>query len=339
MARPFAEKLSQLGSSNRLAASLYYAFFRRNYAREQMAFLSGMKAYQQSVDSPTGTMALIRRNIHRLEKGLLMRPRRIPFAADYIGETVGAYVSASRSGMSIDLSEWTWATDVLREYFTVHADVASMSQVKEQFSQAAAVAARDQRLPAQIPYVRNLSDHPVSPASLLELAKKRRSVRWFLPLPVDRGIIDLAVEIGTLAPSACNRQPFEFRICDDPDLVRKVIDIPFGLQGYGHNVPAVVVVIGQQRHYFDERDRHLIYIDASLAVMGFLFALESQGIGTCCVNWPDIPQNETQMAALLNLSPDERPVMLIAFGHPDPEGMVACSTKKSLPQIRRYNFE
>jgi nitroreductase len=164
-------------------------------------------------------------------------------------------------------------------------------------------------------------------------------VRWFLPQPVDRAIIDQAIEIGALAPSACNRQPFQFRILDDPELVRQIIKIPFGLAGYGHNVPVVVAVIGQQRHYFDERDRHLIYIDASLAVMGFLFALEAQGIGTCCVNCPDIAKKEAQMAELMNLSLDERPVMLIALGHPDPEGLVARSTKKSISQLRRYNLE
>jgi hypothetical protein len=45
------------------------------------------------------------------------------------------------------------------------------------------------------------------------------------------------------------------------------------------------------------------------------------------------------MAELLNLDPDERPVMLVAIGYPDPDGLVANSTKKSLSQLRTYNFE
>jgi hypothetical protein len=31
--------------------------------------------------------------------------------------------------------------------------------------------------------------------------------------------------------------------------------------------------------------------------------------------------------------------MLIALGYPHPDGMVAQSTKKSLTQLRSYNFE
>jgi nitroreductase len=99
------------------------------------------------------------------------------------------------------------------------------------------------------------------------------------------------------------------------------------------------VIVGKQRNFFSERDRHLIYIDSSLAAMSFLFALEVQGISSCCVNWPDIAENETAMSDLLELAPDERPIMLVALGYPDPEGMVANSTKKALPQLRRYNCE
>lgn len=339
MAQPLSRFLKRQGRKNRHIASFYYTAFRPEFAREQMAFLAGVSAYGRGLQNPANSMALLRRNAHRLEKGLLMRPRRVPFALDYIGETTEAYARASGHA-GLDIMEWTWATDVLTKYFHVHDTESSVASWKELFLQSTRKGPCRADLPEQIPYLRDLSvPPPVSAKQLLALVKRRRSVRWFLQKPVERVLIDRALEIGTLAPSACNRQPFEFRIFDNPDLVRQIIDIPFGLAGYGHNVPVVAVVIGQQRHYFDERDRHLIYIDSSLAVMGFILGLESTGLGSCCVNWPDIEEKEKKMAHLLSLAPDERPVMLIAIGHPDPEGMVACSTKKSLSQIRRYNFE
>jgi len=156
---------------------------------------------------------------------------------------------------------------------------------------------------------------------------------------VERSKIDAALEVASQSPSACNRQPFLFRIFDDPHLTQQLIQIPYGLHGYGHNVPVLAVVVGQQRHFFDARDRHLIYIDSSLAVMAFLYALESQGLSACCVNWPEIEAHDLALTRLLNLAPDERPIMLIALGYPDPEGLVACSSKKSLESLRRYNFE
>lgn len=328
--------LAELGSRNRFWCMLYYALFSSAYMREQMAFLSGRVAYQKSLKNPTGSMAILRRNVHRIEKGLLMRPRRIPFALDYLPETIDAYAVAAKQ--KIDRNEFSWATDVLKEYFKISPVHAAIDSHRKRFFDALQACSMEES--NMIPYHRNLSKPlAVSYDSLYELARHRRSVRWFLQKPVPRVIIDQAIELAAQAPSACNRQPFEFRVFDDRELVGKVINIPFGLAGYGHNVPCIAVLVGKQSNFFDERDRHLIYIDSSLATMGFLFALEVQGVSTCCVNWPDIPEQEKRMAKLLNLATSERPIMLIAFGYPDPEGMVASSAKKGLNNLRRFNFE
>jgi nitroreductase len=97
------------------------------------------------------------------------------------------------------------------------------------------------------------------------------------------------------------------------------------------------VLVGRLRAYFDPRDRHVIYIDASLAAMAFQFALEVQGVGSCCINWPDVRDREQKIGQLLGLAPDERVIMLISFGYPDPTGLVPYSQKKSLDELRRYN--
>jgi len=334
------EKVSVLfGANSHAWARVHYAIFSPSFGREQHAFLAGRCAYEATLKAPSGTLALLRRNVHRLEKGLLMKPRRVPFALDYITETVSAYVGAANSQHGgIDTEEMAWAGDVLVAYFSAHDGESRVAQLAEAFH-ASLKRNTCSSVTPRIPYLRDLSAPSVSYEALASLAKRRRSVRWFLQQPVERELIDKAIELGAQAPSACNRQPFEVRIFDNKELVQKVIDIPYGLAGYGHQVPVVAVVVGQQRHFFDERDRHLIYIDASLAVMGFLFALETLGLSACCVNWPDIESKETAMAALLDLSPDERPVMCLAIGYPDPDGMVAASTKKSLAQLRRYNFE
>jgi nitroreductase len=327
------------GAKSHVWARIHYAFFNPTFGREQQAFLAGRCAYNTSLQAPSGTLALLRRNVHRLEKGLLMKPRRVPFALDYITETVSAYVGAVNSeDGSIDPEEMAWASDVLVAYFSAHEDEVRLAELAGKFRATLDKNAHASAVP-RIPYLRDLDACPVSYEALAALAKRRRSVRWFAQKPVRRDLIDKALEVGAQAPSACNRQPFQYRFFDDYDIVQRVINVPFGLAGYGHQVPVIAVVIGQQRHFFDERDRHLIYIDASLSVMGFLFALESLGLASCCINWPDIEEKERKLAELLNLAPDERPVMLIALGYPDPDGMVANSTKKSLNQLRRYNFE
>ncbi|MEZ6146238.1 MAG: hypothetical protein R3B91_12665 [Planctomycetaceae bacterium] len=62
-------------------------------------------------------------------------------------------------------------------------------------------------------------------------------------------------------------------------------------------------------------------------------------MSSCCINWPDIESREAAFGEFLGLSRDERPVMCLAVGYPDPNGLVAYSQKKPLDQLRRYNFE
>ena len=300
--------------------------------------LSGMQTYRRVA----GGYAFLIRNTHRLEKGLIMRPRRDVFALDYIEETVKAYeaaLSAAQNGKpGLPPEQLQWTYDVLAEYFSVTGSHPKIDPLRERF-RTLPRPPKVSDIPL-VPYRRDLSQPPpVSYESLLALAQRRRSVRWFLPKPVPRELLDKALEIAALSPSACNRQPFVFRIFDEPELVRQVASIPYGMIGYEHQIPVIIVVVGQLRHFFDPRDRHLIYIDAALAVMSFILALETLGLSSCCINWPDLPDREKQMATLLKLEPDERPVMLVAVGWPDPEGLVPRSVKKPLSLLRRYNFE
>jgi nitroreductase len=171
---------------------------------------------------------------------------------------------------------------------------------------------------------------------MLQLARRRRSCRWYLPKPVPREIIDRAIAVAAQSPSACNRQPFEFRIFDSPEAASRIGAIPLGTKGFFANFPCVAVLVGILRAFAAERDRHLPYIDGALAAMAFQFALEVQGIGSCCINFPDVPGPEMAMAKALHLAPDERPIMLISFGYPDPAGEVPFSQKKSIDELRRY---
>ena len=315
------------------------------FKREHRAMLVGKQRFHEISKKPQLSSSRLRRNTHRLEKGILSRPRREIFALDYIEETVQCYASALQETnvvFRISPEELQWARDVLVKYFDVTGPHPTINRMREEFNELPAdlSASVPDRYVSRVPYKRDLSLPPsVAYEDLLYLAKRRRSVRWFEQKPVPREIIERAVAVAAESPSACNRQPFEFRVFDEPDLLRKVADLPAGTAGFSHNFPCVIVVVGKLRNYFNERDRHLIYIDGALASMGFVYAIEAQGLSTCCINWPDIPEREAATQELLQLEPDERPIMFMAVGYPDPEGLVAYSEKKPLYQLCRFNFE
>lgn len=325
-------------------SSIYYGFFSSAMAREHYAVLNGRIRYRKNIKYSISSSFLLRRNTHRLEKGLIMRPRREVFAKDYIEETIDAFISCSSlmcstvdepsTGERPISDELKWAQDVLEQYFEVTGDDEVINKQCERFQAALRPSEKEERF---VPYQRDLETKQISFDQLYALSKLRRSVRWFSSKPVPHELVDNALLVGAQSPSACNRQPFQFRIYDDPELVNKIASIPMGTRGFAHQFPMVIVVTGHLDAYFSERDRHVIYIDASLASMGFLYGLEAQGLSSCVINWPEITEKEKQMSELLNLPPEERPIFLIAVGWPESDAMVPYSQKKPLEEIRSYN--
>ncbi|MDD5337814.1 MAG: nitroreductase family protein [Dehalococcoidales bacterium] len=58
---------------------------------------------------------------------------------------------------------------------------------------------------------------------LLDIARKRRTIRQFKPDPVPDEYITKIIEVARWAPSAFHTQPWEFVIVKDPDVKNKVV--------------------------------------------------------------------------------------------------------------------
>lgn len=317
-------------SLNGFLSSLYYLLFSRQFYSEHLAVLRGRLRYAEDLKGGGTSSPLLRRNIHRLEKGLIMTPRRPVFAEDFIRETVQAF-SRARETPSYSAEELRWAGDVLREYFSVVSDTSIIRNAREAFAGAADIESgpSDIHQVHSKPYLR--ADSPalsVNFEDLHKLFQRRRSVRWYLPRPVPVELIYKAIDAAAQAPSACNRQPFRFIVATKPDLVSKIADCPGGAAGFSQQLPAIIVVVGNLSAYPFERDRHLIYIDASLANMQLMLAAETLGLATCPINWPDLKIAEKRIGKLIKLPPHERVVMLMAIGYADPDGGVPYSQKK-----------
>ena len=334
LADRFDRLLLPLTSSSGLIASAHYLFTSRQFRREHRAVLAGRLAYERGLSAPLRSSPLLRRNVHRLEKALVMQPRNPVFAEDYIEETVAEFVRVAQSG-GLDPGEQKWARDVLDEYFHAVTDTAAIARARAEFA-AAGVAHRSPPEDASVPRARSkAATSGVTYDDFLALCRQRRSVRWFDARPVPRDLVIKALDAAAQAPSACNRQPFLFRYLDDPAAARRIAGIAMGTTGYAENVQALVVLLGDLGCYPEERDRHVPYIDASLAAMQFMLALETLGLASCPINWPDIEYRERQMDEALALPRHLRPVMLIALGFPDPQGGVPFSAKKPSQSLLR----
>lgn len=348
MAKGFKSKLKKIWkridlkicffcSKSKFLSSAYYFFISSDMSREHQSVLSGKLLHLKKMERSYNNDFLLRRNIHRLEKGLIMRPLKEVFAESYIKETVDAYAVAIQSSTCDDNESLIWARDVLEKYFSVvNVDKKrSINNSFKKFSQCEASYRSGEE--KKIPFQRDLERSTLSFEQFEELCRRRRSVRWFEDKKVPEELLDRAIMAATQAPSACNRQPYRFHIFTEGEKVRTIAELPMGTKGFSHNFPCVIAVVGDLSAFFDERDRHIIYIDSSLATMGFILALETFGLSSCVINWPDIEEREQKISSFLGLKAEERVIMLIAVGWPDKEAHVPFSQKKSINDIRSYN--
>ena len=320
--------LDFFGSSG-FAASLYYFLFSRKFDREHKAVIKGELNFRRKWLESSGGREVLRRNIHRIEKGLIMKPRRDVFGKDYIVETVKCYANL------IEVSGFTeenrWAGDVLGEYFSV---VSASDLVIEQARAIYSAVEKVEDSSKLVPY---LSEHrpalTVDFESLNNLFKRRRSVRWFENEEIPREILNKAIDSASYAPSACNRQPFRFVVSGSSSVASELAGMAMGSGGFRDNIPCLVAVVGQLNAYPDERDRHVIYIDGALCGMQLLLALEALGLSSCVLNWPDIEERERKISSRLDLESFERVIMLIAVGYPRKDGGIPYSQKKQSDEL------
>lgn len=316
-------------------ANSIYRLFNSQFNREQQAVLAGRMAYRSHIGVGEKSSALLRRNTHRLEKGLSMQPRRNVFAEEFIVETASCFaqcVTAER----ICEQELKWAEDVLCSYFSAVTHTENIAEAYRIFCQISKSSDGFVCAQLSIPYEhRQIERAQVDTDSFTALCRQRRAVRWFTNQQVADTDINRAIEIASLAPSACNRQPFEFFVANDRELAPSIAKYAGGTSGFVDNIPCTIVVVGDLSAYPADRDRHVIYIDGSLAAMQLMLALETMGLSSCPINWPDLDVPEQKMAKRLGLKPYERPVMLIAVGYAAPDGMIPFSQKKRAGVLRK----
>ena len=316
-----------------LPTRIYFALFNEGFRREMTAVSMGIKRY---TSTSTDDFYLLRRNVHMLEKGLTMQPRRSEFALDYILETVLAYAALLEDDVRhwSDTAESHWCASVLADYFSV------TSSVDSDYVRARSVYddlwGRRTVMNGYGPAVHIKEPPAVGYDELADLATRRRSVRWYDGMAVPREMVDRAIVVAQESPTACNRQPYRFLVADQTETLSALVDIPMGTKGYGHQIPGLIVVIGDLSAFFDPRDRHLIYVDSCLASMGLILALESQGISSCVINWPDMPERERAIRRVIPLADHERVIMMISYGYAANDGMAPASAKAELDRVRAF---
>lgn len=143
----------------------------------------------------------------------------------------------------------------------------------------------------------------------------RVSVRRYTDTPVTDAEVSAILHAAMSAPSGVNRQPWEFIVVDDRDLLTQLADtLPYAKMAA--QAPLAIVVCGNKDRFLEGIDRNLWEQDLSAASQNILLAAHAIGLGgvwTCLY-----PHQERidPVRRILNIPANLMPFNLIPIGHP-----------------------
>lgn len=129
----------------------------------------------------------------------------------------------------------------------------------------------------------------------MEIIKKRRSVRQYLPEQIKDSELEAILDAAVYAPTGHNDQPWHFTVIQDKELIEeinegaktvmKATEIEWisqlgAMEGFNifHRAPTAVIVSAK-------KDATTPLVDCSAAVQNMLLAAESLDIGSCWIGF------------------------------------------------------
>lgn len=190
---------------------------------------------------------------------------------------------------------------------------------------------------------------------LIDLLRKRTSVRKFTNKKISAEIIDCILEAGRLAPSGGNEQPWKFGIITEKELINKVSEVAYN-QSWIKSAPLLIVLCSTivdderngrdiQKYRFPERKDDIEKMDKELysyinmeehqtKIPGTQMVIQALEYGIYST-WIS-RFNVQKLANLLCLPQFCIPSEIIAFGFP--EESMNPKPKKSIEEITFYNI-
>src|SRR6478672_7698339 len=139
--------------------------------------------------------------------------------------------------------------------------------------------------------------------------RARRNVRSYRPDPVPDSDLQRIVEAAWRAPSAKNRQPWDFVIVTDPGQLQELSTVWQGARHIASAAAAIVLVVPVPP---DERRKLVDQYDLGQATMAMTIAATDLGIGTGHSSVGD----QDKARAILGVPDDHFVAYLLALGYP-----------------------
>lgn len=152
------------------------------------------------------------------------------------------------------------------------------------------------------------------------LVKNRQSCRDFNDLPLEMETIDKILSLATLAPSACNSQPWKMYVITEPEMMNKVAR---SMQDMFMNKfldkAKAFIVLGEINATLKPgaslkfNRNHFVKYDIGQLSAYITLSAESLGVSSCIIGWV----NEEKLKKAISMPEEESCAIVIALGYSD----------------------
>ena len=196
--------------------------------------------------------------------------------------------------------------------------------------------------------------------SFREEMQRRRTVRHFSNRPVPREVIEECLLVAGGAPSGANLQPWHFVVVSDPRVKHEIriaaeqeekefyhrraseewLDALAVIGTDEHkpfleSAPCLIAVFGKNHSFLpDGRRVKNYYVNESVGIAtGFLIAAVHQA---GLVSLTHTPSPMGFLNTILDITPDEKPFLILVVGYPAEDAQVPVIEKKPLDEIATF---
>ena len=157
--------------------------------------------------------------------------------------------------------------------------------------------------------------------NVYEAMMKRRTIRRFEDKPVPYEVLEKCVDAGRMAPSGRNKQPWEYIIVDDKQLLPELFDniggsVKLPPEEGGprpENTPrAYIIILIDKSLELIANQRRMVLYDVGIAAEKIILAALEEGIGCC----PVLSFNEAGIKQALGIPEGYDVGLVIAMGYP-----------------------
>jgi len=168
--------------------------------------------------------------------------------------------------------------------------------------------------------------------NFLSLVEKRKSIRSFSSIDIEKEKLDYILEAFRQAPSAKNLQPWKLVVVTDKAIIKDLVPACRN-QAFIAEAPVVIVACAKEEEAYATMGGYFnsFPVDIGISFEHIMLAATEQGLGSCWIG----AFNEKAVKEIIGAPENVRVVALALLGYPNEQGRER--NRKPIEEIVSYN--